>query len=185
VPTGVGTPSALPIAPIAHLEIGDRPALSWTGRYLVVRGGEANKGSQLWRIDLEQPSVQPIAADTDGRHPISPDGATVALARAAGGIELVDVAGGSPARAIEGSVGEEPISFHANGRSVFTTRLVDNAIQVDLIDLATSARTAGVRISPDQRPSYFSVALSSEGDVVTYSTSSDASDLYVIERAAK
>jgi Tol biopolymer transport system component len=185
VPTGVGAPTAIPIAPIANLEIGDRPVVSWSGRYVVVRGAAAGKPPQLWRIDLEQPSVLAIPTDTGGRHPISPDGSTVAIANAAGGITLVDIAGTKQPRSLAGSVGEEPIGFHANGRAVFTMRLAGSAIQVDQLDLASGARTAWATLSPDQRPVYFSVLLSGDGEVVTYSTNADASDLYVLEPPTK
>ena len=86
---------------------------------------------------------------------------------------------------LAGSPGEEPLSFHEAGGKLFTMRLVEDAIQVDQLDLASGARTSWVKISPEQRPVYFAVGLSGSGEVVTYSTNSDASDLYVLAPPAK
>ncbi len=180
-PMGIGTPSAIELGTIAALGTSDRMALSWTGRYLVVCGAEANAAMRLWRIDLQQPGVQPIAAThLGGQHPISPDGATVAIGRAAGGIELVSISGAAP-RVIAGPIGESPLSFTADGATLFVMHLVDTTIEIEQVDLATGARSAWTKITPEQQPFYYAVVLSADGKVVTYSTKSDSSDLYVLE----
>lgn len=184
VPTGAGTASNLPLGKIATLDIGDRIASSWSGRYVVVRGAEAGSAMKLWRIDLEDPIPAPIEVAHDGRHhPISPDGATVAVTRAEGGIELVTVASGAR-RGLAGPAGEQPLSFTGDGTAVFVMHLTGDTIEVDRIDLATAERSPWTRISPEQKPVYYSVVLDATGETVTYSTNSDASDLYVLEPPA-
>jgi hypothetical protein len=189
VPTGVGKPSPLSLGPIQTLDIGDRIAMSWSGNHVVVRGAEAGKSMKLWRIDLRSGDVKPIAtSSTGGRHPISPDGETIAVGRATGGIELqpvnsgvAGVPGGGAPRVLDAAIGEEPLSFHGDGTAVFTLRLVEDSIAVDRIDIESGARQTWVRITPEQRPYYFNVVLSADGEVVTYSTNSHATDLYVLE----
>jgi hypothetical protein len=186
VPTGVGTASPISLGPIDQLDIGDPVAIAWQGRYAVVRGADAQGAMKLWRVDLANPASlpTPIAAQHDGgKHPVSPDGSTVAIAIEAGGIQLVSLTGG-PARTFEGPIGEEPLSFTGDGTAVFVSRVAGDTIEVDRIDLAAPRRTSWLRIVPEQRPVYYSLALDPTGEQVTYSTNSDASDLFVLEPPA-
>jgi dipeptidyl aminopeptidase/acylaminoacyl peptidase len=186
IPTGVGAPSSLALGPIATLDIGDPIAVSWNGRHVVVRGAQTGSPMKLWRFDLAQPTAPPLAIDfvhEGGRHPISPDGSTIAVARAEGGVELVSI-GGAPARPFEGASGEQPIGFTGDGTGLFVLHERDDTLEVDRIELASGARTSWVKILPEQRPIYYSVSLDPTGDLVTYSTNSDSSDLYVIEPPA-
>ena len=182
IPTGTGRPKTLDLGRIAKLEIGDFPAVSWSGRYLAVRGAEASGAMRLWRIDREHPVPEPVGPDAvDGRrHPISPDGSAIAIKRAAGGIDLI---GPSP-RSFAGPVGEQALSFTGDGAALFAMHLDGGTIAVDRLDLATGERTPWTRITPEQQPVYYAVVLSADGSVVTYSTNSDASDLYVLEPPA-
>jgi serine/threonine protein kinase len=181
LPTGVGTPTALPLGAIARLDIGAPVAMSWSGRYVVLTAAEATGGMKLWRIDLDAPTPAaiPVAYDGGG-YAISPDGATVAIAAPTGGVQLAPVAGGD-GRTLAGPVGEQPLSFTGDGTALFVMHLVGETIEVDKRDVATGARTPWARIVPEQAPSFYTVALDANGDNVTYSTNSDASDLYVLE----
>ncbi len=181
IPTGIGKVAPLATGALRELDIGDRMAMSWSGDHVAIRGAAAGKSMQLWRIGLRDGTVQPIeSSHVGGRHPLSPDGEIIALARPTGGIELQPIKGGAP-RVIESVIGEEPLSFHRDGGSLFTLRLADASIVVDRVDLATGVRESWVKVTPEQPPQYFSVVLSADGEIVTYSTNSDASDLYVIE----
>jgi len=184
VPTGMGTTTPLALGPIEALDIGDSVAISWQGTYAVVRG-TAGGESKLWRVDVSSPTKPPTMIPTTSvstRHPISPDGSMVAVAREAGGVELVVVATGA-VTVIEGPPGETPVGFTGDGTALFVTRIAEDSLQVDRIDLATRARTSWLRATPEQRPVYHSIVLDASGEHVTYSTNSDASDLYVLEPA--
>ncbi|HSD89251.1 MAG TPA: protein kinase [Kofleriaceae bacterium] len=186
VPTGIGTPTPISLGSIDKLDIGDRIAVAWQGRYAIVRGAEARGVMKLWRVDLEHPSSPPTpiaAAHEGGRHAVSPDGSLVAIMREAGGIELVSVTGG-PSVSLEGPIGELPVSFTGDGAGLFVTHVAGDTIEIDRIDLARRARESWLRIVPEQRPVYYAVALDATGEHVTYSTNSDASDLYVLEPPA-
>ncbi len=178
IPTGVGTPTAIPLGPIKSLDTSARVAVSWSGRYALVVDGEAEQ--KLWRIDLESGTQVAVGASRGSSSAISPDGQTVAVTAPAGGIELVSMAGGA-ARVISGPTSEVPLSFSADGASVFVMHLANDTIEVDRIDVATGTRAGWTRIAPEQRPVYYTVALDATGETVTYSTNSDASDLYVLE----
>ncbi len=185
IPSGAGEPVPIPLGKIAKLDVSDKVVVSWNGRHAVVRGAEVGAAMRLWLIDLDKPDPQPIAADhRGGPHPITPDGRIVAIARTAGGIELIPVAG-EPPSSIDGPLGERPLSFTADGTALFVMHLAGQTIEVDRIALANGERTPWTRITPEQMPFYYSVVLDADGDVVTYSTNSDASDLYVLEPPAK
>src|SRR6185503_14738786 len=148
----------------------------------VVRGAEAKGEMKLWRLDLAT-RTQPIAIAArhgGGHHPISPDGSLIAIAREPGGIDLVPVTGGSTS-SVDGPVGEQPVSFTADGAALFVVHVVGDTIEVDRIELADHSRSSWLRIVPEQRPVYYSVALDATGQQITYSTNSDSSDLYVLE----
>jgi hypothetical protein len=186
IPTGVGSPTSLGLGPITTIDIGDAIAVSWNGRHIVVRGAAAGGPMKLWRFDLAQPTAPPLPIDAHhegGRHPISPDGATIAISRNEGGVDLVSL-GGAAARSFEGPSGEQPVSFSGDGTALFVLHERDDVLEVDRIELANGARTSWVKIVPEQRPIYYAVSLDATGDLVTYSTNSDSSDLYVIEPPA-
>ncbi len=180
IPTGVGTTTTVPLGPIASLDTSGRVSVSWSGRYVVIADGEPAAAQKLWRIDLELGTQVPLApARGVEAHAISPDGQTVALTGAAGGVDLVTVGGAT--RGISGPTGERPLSFTADGTAVFVMHVANDTIEVDRIDLASGARTSWTRITPEQRPVYYAVALDGTGEIIAYSTNSDASDLYVLE----
>jgi hypothetical protein len=60
-------------------------------------------------------------------------------------------------------------------------RTEGESIAVDRIEIASGQRTNWIRLVPPQRPVYYSIALDATGEHVTYSTNSDASDLFVLE----
>jgi Tol biopolymer transport system component len=189
VPTGIGASASFELGPIQELDIGDFVAMAWQGRYGVVRGNDSSGASKLWRVDLENPAQPPqlvLANAPSGMHPISPDGSLVAVPReSGGGIEVVSMAG---ARAItfDGTAGDSPVSFTGDGTAIFVSHVVDTTtIQIDRIELATKARSPWLSISPEQPPVYYTLALDAAGEHVTYSTNSDASDLYVLQPPAK
>ncbi len=182
IPTGIGAPQPIALGKIAQLDVSDRLAISWNGRFLVVRGAEANAPTRLWRIDLTSGEVASIEARAGvDQHPITSDGSTVALAQPTGGVALVSLAG-KPLHAIAGPIDERALGFSADDATLFVSHLEAGTIAIDRLDLATDARTPWTRLTPEQTPAYYRVALDATGEVVTYSTSSDASDLYVLER---
>jgi eukaryotic-like serine/threonine-protein kinase len=187
VPTGVGTSAPIALGPIAQLDTGDPIAIAWQGRHAVVRGADGSGAMKLWRMDLSATPAAPTpieVAHDGGRHPISPDGSQIAIAREAGGVQIVAVSGGTP-ESIEGSVGEEPLSFSSDGASLFVSHVAGDTIEVDRISLSTRTRESWLRIVPEQRPVYYSLALDGTGQQITYSSNSDASDLFVLTPPAR
>ena len=182
IPTGVGTPQPIDLGKIAHLDISDRLALAWNGRFLIVRGAEATGPTRLWRLDLAGGAIVPIDAPAGTKqHPITSSGGLVAVAQPSGGIALVAF-DGRPAHVVAGAADEVPLSFSGDDTALFTSHIDSGIIAIDRIELATDARTPWARLMPEQKPTFYQVALDPSGAQITYSTSSDTSDLYVLER---
>ena len=171
VPIGLGTATTIPLGAISAFDISDHIAIGWSGKVAVVRGVDASGAMKLWRLDPSDPvrPPQPLAvAHPGGPHPVSPDGARLALVRARGGVDVIAL-DGTMTTAIDGVVGEVPLSFSGDGRYLFVSHQVNDAIEVDRIDPTTGAREAWAKITPEQRPVYYSVVLSADGETLTYS----------------
>jgi hypothetical protein len=181
VPTGLGSAVPISLGPIAAIEISDWPSIAWSGAHLVLRAAEAGKPMRLWHVDLVANTVAPIdtPVPSERYHPISADGATIAVQRS-DGVALVPVAGGA-ARAI-GTPADRPISFTGDGAALFVAHLGDRGIEVDRLDVATGARASWARIPTAEPPSFWQVVLDATGANLAYSISADSSDLYVLER---
>ena len=165
----------------SRTDISDHIALSWSGRDLVVRAAEAGKPMQLWRVPLTGGEPQPLGRDAPHeKHPISPDGAWVALS-AATGVTLMPT-GGGPDRPIAGPAHEQPIAFSADGAHLFTYFEKEGEIEIDRVDVASGERAAWDTLHPEQLGDYFTVALDGGGDVAIYTIGAEFADLYVVEQ---
>jgi hypothetical protein len=180
ISTTSDTREPLALGKLAQLDISDRIAMSWSGKDVVVRGAEAGKPMQLWRVPLDHGEPQPLGRDAPHeKHPISPDGAWVALS-AAGGVTLIST-DGKPERALAGPPHEQPIAFSGDGTLLFTYQTKDGEIEIDSLVLATGERMKWDVLRPEQVPEYFSIALDQAGQLIAYSVSSTRADVYVLE----
>ncbi len=181
ISTTSDTREPLALGKLAQLDISDRIAMSWSGKDVVVRGAEAGKPMQLWRVPLDGREPQPLGRDAPHeKHPISADGAWVALANSAGGVTLISTAG-KPDRALAGPPHEQPIAFSGDGALLFTYFTKDGEIEIDSLVLATGERMKWDTLRPDHISEYFSIALDQSGQLIAYSLSSTRADVYVLE----
>jgi tRNA A-37 threonylcarbamoyl transferase component Bud32 len=181
--TSADKPTDLPKGRIAQIDISDHIAMAWDGKHVVVRGAETGKPMQLWRITLPDGQPEPLGHDSTHQHPLSPDGKVVALASPAGGLTLVSVDGGSD-RALAGPADEEPISFSADGATVYAHHPLgsDGEIEIDAINLASGERTLWDTLHPEPRSDYLSIALDARGEQAVYTVASSIADLYVLDQ---
>jgi hypothetical protein len=181
VATDTEAQESLPMGRIAHFDISDRIALSWTGKDLVVRGAETGKPMQLWRVPLTGGEPTPLGRDAPHeKHPIAPDGSQVALASWNGGVTLVSSTGG-PDRTIAGPAHEQPIAFSGDGKRLFTYFRKGGEFEVDELDLASGERALWDTLRPEQLSDYFGVAVDAAGQQAVYTVLSTFADLYVLE----
>ncbi|MCX5743597.1 MAG: hypothetical protein NT062_13985, partial [Proteobacteria bacterium] len=185
--TAEGKPNvALPLGAIERLDVGDRPAIAWSGRYVVVRGAAKGQPMRLWRYDLEAKTPpEPVGPDKtgEGTHPITADGAVLAIADRGKGIQLVSLTG-APTRVI-GSGEIVPLSFNEAGTSLFVMALHNYPRHLVEIELATGRETELAVISPEDKPDRFTVAIDATGATLAYSTISESAELFIIEPPTK
>jgi hypothetical protein len=181
--TGSETVESLPMGRIEHFDISDRIALSWSGKDLIVRGAEAGKPMQLWRVPVAGGEPVPLGRDAPHeKHPISPDGSQIALATWSGGVTLVSTTGGAADRVLAGPPHEQPIGFSGDGAKLYTYFRKDGEIEVDELQLATGERGVWDTLRPEQLSDFFGIAIDAGGQVAVYTVLSTFADLYVLER---
>ena len=126
----------------------------------------------------------PIGPDSvkHGRHPISPDGAWVALG-GDHGITLISTSG-APARELASTIALEPLQFSDDGASLFVMPTYGYPRLLQRVDLATQAQQVQWTIDPPERPRIFDAAVTGDGATLVYTMSTEVSDLYVVSPAS-
>jgi sugar lactone lactonase YvrE len=187
IPVGPGAPAPLPRGDVSRLDLSDAFATSWDGRWLVFRAAAATGAMRLWIQDLgggAPRAIGPDAIETEA-HPVSPDGALVAIGDDAG-VRLISTAG-APDRVIAGPAGEQPVGFSGDGAALFVIDGDRFPRQVVRVALATGKRTPWATIEAPDRDltdeHFGGFATDAAGDVF-FSVMTLQSDLYVIEPPA-
>jgi len=184
VSLGAGTSKMLPRGAVKRVDIADPLQVSLDGRWLVFRGAVADGPMRLWLQDLDGGEPRPIGPPTvrAGHHPISPDGAWVAIAAAAGGVQLISTTGAAD-RTLAGALRDTPIAFSADRASLFVLNLAAPGHPIDRVDLASGAHTPWMQlpVPSDAWPDYIRIAIDPSGETVAFSTLTQQADLFVVE----
>jgi len=181
VPTGAGTASRIPTAPLAELGMA-----TWIpgARSALVSGSEKGQRPRLWRVELDGGAPpRPVTPENTliamSSKPVSPDG-SLAAALWKGSAHLFPIAGGEP-RAVPGAAPrEEPVRFGADGRTLYT-RVRGVPTRIYRVDLATGARELWKEIVPADPAGVRriqSVVLTPDGSTYAYTFQRVLSQLY-------
>jgi Tol biopolymer transport system component len=194
VPTdqGAGATTTLPMGDVATLDQTDRMSIAWSGKFLVVRGADATQQKRLWLWNLADGSAPRAIGpelNAKGYHPISSDGALLAIAHVGGGIDLVSTADGT-VRTLpppEAKEVQEPLSFTADGKSLIVMAAHKYPRKVYRIDLwdPTAPWSAWTELDIPSKPTLFEPAFDADGETVAFSYRTEQLDLYAIEPPAK
>ena len=171
-------PIELPAGTVQKLDADDHLEVAWRSPHVVFRAD-----GRLWiqRIDGGSPrAIGPAAVPAD-RHPVSPDGAWVAIRDESAGIRLLSTTGEQD-RVLPAPNDETPIGFTADGTSLFVLRRGAPRI-IERVELASGKRMpwATVPIPRDSADLFFAVRLDATGDTIVYSTATVKTELFVIE----
>jgi len=185
VPTGAGTPVALPRGEIESFGGGgffpDGKRIYFFG---ILHAGETAR----WYVqDVPGGSPRPFIAQgygTSGR-PISPDGRfAIAFRDWQEDLFVIPFAGG-PTRSIPNTKQLDPVGWTADGKSIYAVESGSLPARIVKIDVATGARTPYETLSPASVPTVLSVRnprLTGDGRGYAFGYSSAASsDLYIVE----
>jgi hypothetical protein len=189
IPTGAGAPRPLERGLVDRFDTDDDIEVAARAPVVVFRAAGVSQPMRLWVQTLDQNfagSPRPVGPEAvpPGRHPVSPDGTSIAIAAEAG-VRLLSTAG--PERVIGGAAGDVPVGFSADGKSLFVmTALTGLMRPIVRVDLATGKRTPhSVVTYPPEARSYSTVRVSADGTTVAYSIATNAWDLFVIEPAPR
>jgi Tol biopolymer transport system component/predicted Ser/Thr protein kinase len=147
LPTGAGEPRTVPRSSITY-QWG-----SWLpdGHGAVVCGHEPGHGNRLYVLDLSTGRSRAVSPEGIGAYNwrgVAPDG-RVAVALATDGRPTLYPIDGGDARSIPGvALGDVPIRWSADGRSLYVARGLGVPARVDLLDVSTGARRPWKEVTP-------------------------------------
>ena len=152
LPIGPGEPKSLPNPEGFTISAG-----SWLpdGRHVVFLGAPRNEALRAYVQNLEDGKTRPFTGPgvTPGRFwdlPVSPDGSRVALVGRDGLAAIYPIAGGASVEIPTIVRGEFPVTWSADGRSLFVAGAANVPHRVFRIDLATGQRTLWKELTPSQ-----------------------------------
>ena len=181
LPTGAGEAKPLTHDNINHM---------WTrwfpdGKRLLFAGDEPGKGVRLYvqNIDGSPPRVITAEGVNSSQFAISPDGKQVAIIGPDQKPALLPVDGGE-ARVIPGlDVGDAPIGWSGDGRSLFVYRLGEVPAKVDKLDLGTGRRQPWKQLVPPDVSGVTDISailITPDGNNYVYEYGRTLSDLYLV-----
>jgi serine/threonine protein kinase/Tol biopolymer transport system component len=181
LPTGAGEAKPLTHDNINHM---------WTrwfpdGKRLLFAGDEPGKGVRLYvqNIDGSPPRVITAEGVNSSQFAISPDGKQVAIIGPDQKPALLPVDGGE-VRVIPGlDVGDAPIGWSGDGRSLFVYRLGQVPAKVDKLDLGTGRRQPWKQLVPPDVSGVTDISailITPDGNNYVYEYGRTLSDLYLV-----
>ncbi len=202
VPTAMGEARPLPTGPLEKLDLNDAVAIQADGKHAVIRAAADDGEMRLWLVDLTgatPPAPVGPRSVHHGTHPISRDGAWIALA-GKDAITLVSTTGKpdrtlaplaatatpaappTPASAIPRGP-FAPLAFTDDDQSIIVMNQHSYPRVILSVSLATGEAHELWRIAPPDRPRVFEATVATDASTLVYSISSETSDLYVVEPA--
>jgi len=147
LPTKAGAPKSLSSGePMNYVSARWLP----DGKHFIFSGNEPNHGVRLYVQDLA--GGKPVAISSEGTYGlaflISPDGREVAAIASDQNGYLYPVAGGYPRPIPSLTVGELPVAWSSDRRSIYVYRPAELPTKVDGIELSTGRRTLWKELRP-------------------------------------
>ena len=182
LPTGAGEPRQLQGHNIVH------STATWfpDGKRVLLAGTEADHGLRLYVQDIDADKISPVTPEgTNGlSFALSPDGSAVAAVGPDDKAYVYPIAPGDP-HLIKGmELGEVPVGWSTDGRSLYAYRGGDLPAKVYRVDLTTGNRTLWRQLMPpDPAGVEFvgPVLPTPDGKAYVYGYRRLLSDLYLVE----
>ena len=184
LPTGAGEPKPLDLGGI---QLGLQARWLSDGRRILFWGNQpGHRGQQFFVLDPAGGPPRPVSQESvfGGTAPISPDGRVVASVGPDGRGKLYPVDGGT-ARGISGFVvGDLPVQWSSDGRSLYVLRRGELPARVYRLDPSTGRRDLWkefVPSDPDGIVDINPILITPDGNSYVYSYRRALSDLYLVE----
>jgi Tol biopolymer transport system component len=181
LPTGSGESRRVTNDSINHVNAAFLP----DGKGILFAGNEPGSGGRLYVQNLEGGKPRAISPEGVEGFPlaISPDGRRVAAIGREGETWLFPLEGGQPERVPGLEVGEGPICWGRDGRSLYISSGRAVPMRLFRLDLATGRRDPWKEISPADTGGLvgvFGLRAAPEADAYAYSYGRILSDLYLV-----
>jgi Tol biopolymer transport system component len=183
LPTGPGRPR-----PVEHRGITTCCFAGFLpdGKRIVFLGRTEKESLRLYIQDLD--AGQPRAISPEGiaqvAVSVSPDGRFVAALAPDSTLTLYPIDGGASRPLAGGEMGERPISWSADGRSVYAYRRRESPARIFKIDVATGKRELWKTIAPTDRAGFItidSIVMTPDARAYAYSFQRVLTNLKVVE----
>jgi dipeptidyl aminopeptidase/acylaminoacyl peptidase len=156
------------------------------GKRILVTGNETGKGVRLYVFDIASKQIHPISPEgvNGTSFFVSPDSQWVAGIGAEQHGFLYPVNGGEP-RPIKGlNPGEQPITWSADGRSLYIYQPGELPARVDRLDLETGQRTLWKELMPSDPAGVETIGpilMTPDASTCVFGYHRMLSDLYLVE----
>jgi dipeptidyl aminopeptidase/acylaminoacyl peptidase len=181
LPTGSGESKQLTHDQINHLDARWFP----DGKRLLFSGDEPGKGVRLYVQDMNGGPAKPVTNEgvNGSLIAISPDGKQVAMVGPDQKPSLLTIDSGElkPIPGLE--VGDAPIAWTSDGRSLFVYRLGEVPATVNRLDLATNRKQLWKQLVPPDVSGVTDISailITSDGNNYVYEYGRTLSDLYLV-----
>jgi Tol biopolymer transport system component/predicted Ser/Thr protein kinase len=181
LPTGSGESKQLTHDQINHLDARWFP----DGKRLLFSGDEPGKGVRLYVQDMNGGPAKPVTNEgvNGSLIAISPDGKQVAMVGPDQKPSLLTIDSGElkPIHGLE--VGDAPIAWTSDGRSLFVYRLGEVPATVNRLDLATNRKQLWKQLVPPDVSGVTDISailITSDGNNYVYEYGRTLSDLYLV-----
>jgi dipeptidyl aminopeptidase/acylaminoacyl peptidase len=181
LPTGSGESKQLTHDQINHLDARWFP----DGKRLLFSGDEPGKGVRLYVQDMNGGPAKPVTNEgvNGSLIAISPDGKQVAMVGPDQKPSLLTIDSGElkPIHGLE--VGDAPIAWTSDGRSLFVYRLGEVPATVNRLDLATNRKQLWKQLVPPDVSGVTDISailITSDGNNYVYEYGRALSDLYLV-----
>ena len=183
LPSGAGQPRVIEIG---NLGVTLRGGFFPDGKAIYFKASAPGRPLRLYRVDLAGGSPKAISPEgvEEGAVRLSPDGAVIAAPGPGRQMQLYPTDGSAP-RSIRGVlVGEEPIAWSKDGRSLWVCRGGQIPLRIFRVEVETGRREPWRELAPIDRAGALVINgadITPDGSCYAYSVVRALSTLYVVE----
>jgi len=180
LPTGAGDPRTLPAG---SLETYGGAMWFPDGGRILVNGREAGHSPRAYVQDVSGGLPRPFTPENTWALSISSDGEWIAAISQGQGVSVWPAGGGSPHQVPGTGPGDRPVSFSADGRSLWVFRRGEVPVNVFQVEIGSGRRTLWKTLMPPDPDGVYAITnlqVTPTGDAYFYGYARVLSELYVV-----
>ena len=153
------------------------------GGRILVNGREAGHSPRAYLQDVSGGLPRPFTPENTWALSISSDGEWIAAVTQGQGVSVWPVSGGSPHQVPGTEPGDRPVSFSADGRSLWVFRRGEVPVNVFQVEIGSGRRTLWKTLMPPDPDGVYAITnlqVTPTGDAYFYGYARVLSELYVV-----